>query len=142
MPKATFTGEGRSDPDVITFRGVEFKRGVPVTVTQAIADKLAGNHHFKVTGASKEAVAAVEDAQALSQPAAPVDTGVPDLADQPDSSLVVQQLMSDQLPESIRDDVEAALTGKDTTESNHGDQTGSGDQAPAKPGRGGRRADA
>ncbi|WP_423197856.1 hypothetical protein [Cupriavidus sp. H19C3] len=144
MPKVTFTGEGRDDPDVITFRGVEFKRGVPVTVSQAIADKLAGNHHFKVSGASAEAVAAVKEAEASSAQAVSSESAdtVPDLADQPDASVVAQKLLDGQLPESVRDDVEAAMTGKSNDESNDGNETGSGEPAAGSAGRRGRRANA
>lgn len=144
MPKATFTGEGRDDPDFITFRGVEFKRGVPVTVSREIADKLAGNHHFKVSGASAEAVAAVKEAEASSAAAASTDTAetVPDLADQPDASVVAQKLLDGQLPESVRDSVEAAMTGKSNDESNDGNETRSGEPPAGGAGRRGRRADA
>ena len=49
MPDVTFTGEGRHDPEQVTFRGVVFPLGVPVTVTEDVAAKLRANSHFEVS---------------------------------------------------------------------------------------------
>lgn len=49
MPNVTFTGEGKSDPEQITFRGVTFPLGVPVACSEDVAAKLRANSHFQVS---------------------------------------------------------------------------------------------
>lgn len=49
MPNVTFTGEGKHDPEQITFRGVTFPLGVPVAVSEDVAAKLRANRHFYVS---------------------------------------------------------------------------------------------
>ncbi|WP_439684860.1 hypothetical protein [Cupriavidus oxalaticus] len=61
MPDVTFTGEGRHDPERVTFRGVVFPLGVPVTVTEDVAKKLRANSHFVVTDTPAAPAAAAKD---------------------------------------------------------------------------------
>ena len=49
MPDVTFTGEGRHDPEQVSYRGVVFPLGVPVTVSEDVAAKLRTNSHFRVS---------------------------------------------------------------------------------------------
>lgn len=58
MPKATFSGDprGGENPPVCHLAGYEFPLGEPIDVSDELAAKLAGNHHFRVDGAEVQII--------------------------------------------------------------------------------------